>query len=325
MILFLHGADTYRSRQRLRDIVEKFRKDVDPQGYNITRLDGNDATCQAVISALSAAPFLARKRMVVLEKYTDMTLKDEETESLAEAAKAALESDTVFVVWEEELDAKSKKDDVLKVVLSSKFVMEFASLDQQSVTSWMRGRLDAAGVTLDARAWAYVAMSVDDDVWLAASESDKLIAYAQGKGVAQLTADDVRKLVPNAVRDDVFALVDAVSQGRVSEALRRLHDQLKAGSHELEIVSLLLRQYRILQQVHDGLNEGLPPESIARLYKIHPFVVKKMVPQLRKINASVIRRGYQRLTELDKELKGSGIDSAVLISSSVARLAANAS
>lgn len=321
MILFLHGADTFRSRGRLREIITKFRRDIDPQGYNITVLQGGDTTCQAVVGALSSAPFLSRKRMVVLEEYTAMSMKEEELESLVAAASSAMESETVFVVWEEKLDKKTLKDPFISVVSKTKFAMEFPAMDQQAVASWMRGQLQSATVDLDARAWQYVSVAVDDNIWQAAAEVQKLLAFARARSLSIIDLPAVKSLVAGGVKDDVFALVDAVSQGRLSDALKRLHDQLQAGSHELEIVSLLIRQYRILQQVHDGLKDGLPPDSIARLYKIHPFVVKKMAPQVRRLDAAIIRKGYALLTKLDGDIKRSGLSPSLLLSTTVAKLA----
>jgi DNA polymerase-3 subunit delta len=322
MILFLHGPDTFRSRGRLREIIAKFRRDIDPQGYNITVLRGGDTTCQAVVGALSSAPFMSRKRMVVLEEYTEMSMKEEELESLVAAASAAMESETVFVVWEEKLDKKTLKDPFVSAVSKTKFAMEFPAMDQQAVASWMRAQLKTSGVDLDAKAWQYVSVAVDDNVWQAAAEVQKLIAFAQSRSISVIDFASIKSLVAGGVKDDVFALVDAVSQGRLADALKRLHDQLQAGSHELEIVSLLIRQYRILQQVHDGLKEGLPPDSIARLYKIHPFVVKKMTPQVRRLDASTIRKGYGVLTKLDGDIKRSGLNPSLLLSTAVAKLAA---
>ena len=193
MILFLHGPDTFMSRQRLREIIAKFR-DVDPQGYNITILQGKDTTCQAVISALSTAPFLSRKRMVVLEEYTAMSMKDEELESLSATAKSAMESDTVFIVWEEALEKKQLKDPFFSVVAKTKFVMEFPALDQSGVASWMRAQLQAEGVDLDTAAWQYVSMAVNDNSWQAASEVAKLRSFASARGLKRLGLPAVKQL-----------------------------------------------------------------------------------------------------------------------------------
>ncbi len=321
MILVFHGADTFRSRQKLREVLEKFRRDVDPQGYNTSKLDGRTTTCQAIVSALSAAPFMARKRLVLVEQLTQLDFKKDEEATMVSIVEQMLASDTVFVVWEEELGKTEWKSPVFAALKASPYVAEFASLDASQVSGWMRQRLAAAGVQLDNAAWAYAAMSVEDDLFRASSECDKLAAYAQAVGKATLTLADIKPLIAGGLHDDVFALVDAVSQGRAGASLALLQDQLASGSHALEITTMLVRQYRILQQVLDGLQQGLPPDRIASIYKMHPFVAKKMASQARQVKPGQIKRAYDVLTRLDVDLKSSGLPSETLITAAVAHLA----
>ena len=43
MIFFLFGPDTYRSRQKLQELKEKFIHDIDPSSNSLTMLDGEIA------------------------------------------------------------------------------------------------------------------------------------------------------------------------------------------------------------------------------------------------------------------------------------------
>ena len=39
MIIYIWGEDTFRSRQYLKKTIEQFKKQRDPQGYNVVILD----------------------------------------------------------------------------------------------------------------------------------------------------------------------------------------------------------------------------------------------------------------------------------------------
>lgn len=322
MILFFHGADTFRSRQKLREVLQKFKRDVDPQGYNMAVLQGGICKPAEVIGALSQVPFLARKRLVLLEEASKMEMSVEAEESLVQATQAALSGEAVFVVWEAELGKAELKQPFFAALLASPYAMEFPALDASQVGAWMRQRLQAAGVELDAQAWGHVLLAVEDDLFRASSEADKLIAYAQAFGKTRLGLADLKPLVAGGLRDDVFSLVDAVSQAQPKQSLALLHDQLASGSHALELVGLLIRQYRLIQQVMDGLAEGLTPDRIAALYKMHPFVAKKMSGQSRRFQPAQVRAAYDILVRLDRDLKGSGLPPDLLMSAAVAKLAA---
>jgi len=320
MIVFLFGKDTFRSRQKLAELRQKFFNEVDPQGYNLKVLLGADASVGDIIDAISAAPFIASKRMVILEEYSKMSLNDKEEASLLEVTEQLLEGDTIFVVWEEELSKQQQGQPFFKLLSKSKYVMPFEAWNQQQVAGYMAQQLKDQGLTINGDALQYLSLAVDDNMWLAASELNKLVHYAKAKALSVIDKEAVELLVSSGAHDDIFALVDAVSEGNPKIALDRLHDQLAVGSHELQIVSMLHRQFRLLQQIKDGLSQGLSADDIAKNYGIHPFVVKKMTRQANNISQQAVREGYDRLNELDAKIKSTGLDPTLLLSKTVAQL-----
>jgi DNA polymerase-3 subunit delta len=154
-------------------------------------------------------------------------------------------------------------------------------------------------------------------MWQASMEVEKLANYAQAQGRDQVQDSDVQALVTGKAEDNVFALVDAVSQGRTRESLKRLHDQRQAGSHELEILSMLIRQYRILAEVKDGQEHGQKPDEIARDYGMHPFVAKKMAPQAQRLSDQAVILAYKELTEADRLLKSAPVAPDIIMTRAV--------
>ena len=76
MIIYIYGEDTFRAHEYLKDQVAKFKAARDPQGYNVVFLDCAKAEPGKVLSELMATPFLAEKRMVVLENILTNNNKD---------------------------------------------------------------------------------------------------------------------------------------------------------------------------------------------------------------------------------------------------------
>ncbi|MBU1890548.1 hypothetical protein KJ782_03620, partial [Patescibacteria group bacterium] len=67
MILLLHGPNTFLSRQRLRKLIEGFKKKYDPRGFNIVRLSGSTLTLEDFNKAAATHGFLSKKRMLIIE------------------------------------------------------------------------------------------------------------------------------------------------------------------------------------------------------------------------------------------------------------------
>src|SRR3989338_2379931 len=68
MLIFIHGEDTFRSREKLHELILEFKKKRDPQGFNVVRLDGGELTWERFRHEALSPGFLAPKRMIVIER-----------------------------------------------------------------------------------------------------------------------------------------------------------------------------------------------------------------------------------------------------------------
>ena len=58
MIIYIYGADTFRSRQYLKEQVDKFKTTRDPQGYNVVFLDATKTDASRILSEVVSVPFM---------------------------------------------------------------------------------------------------------------------------------------------------------------------------------------------------------------------------------------------------------------------------
>jgi DNA polymerase III delta subunit len=135
----------------------------------------------------------------------------------------------------------------------------------------------------------------------AASELDKAALY---KLDTELTADDVRALVPEVVPASVFALIDTVGM-RQAAALDHLERAL-ATEPEPVILVRLHRRIRELLEFGDRRAQGATVQATARAMKVHEFVAGNLETQARKWTGPELRAALGGLLELDATIKGSG-------------------
>src|SRR3989339_905246 len=101
MLIYLYGPDTFRSRQQLKKMIEKFKIDRDPQGLNVVVVDAEKEEAGVVLQQISASPFLAERRMVVLENLLSSTGKKELQEDIFDRIKRnSIPESTVLLFWE---------------------------------------------------------------------------------------------------------------------------------------------------------------------------------------------------------------------------------
>ncbi|MBI5222106.1 MAG: DNA polymerase III subunit delta [Candidatus Magasanikbacteria bacterium] len=322
MIIFLYGADTFRSRQQLKKVVEKFKKDRDPQGLNVVSLDCQKEEGGKIWEQILTAPFLAEKRMVVLENLLLSKHKDllEELKEKIESKK--LSDATVLVFWEADDKVKGKEaENLFKCLAKEKFCQRFDLLVGVKLNSWILQEVKDRGGKIDQQAAQYLAQNVGGDMWRLNSLIDQLVAFKQvschslEKGNPEIALSDVQLFLDEKADDNIFNLVDAVVAGRAKDAYKMIREQYRLGEDAQYVFAMLLRQFRILLELRDlhDREDNLPSDSLAKKLSLHPFVVRKSLPFIKKYSLGRLKDIYQRLLDLDIKTKTGQGDQSLLL------------
>jgi DNA polymerase-3 subunit delta len=138
------------------------------------------------------------------------------------------------------------------------------------------------------------------NLWALSNELDKLANYATGRRIEE---EDVRTLMA-AAEINVFALVDAVVEGRESAALQFVRWLTAAGMESPHLLALIIRQYRMLLLAKDGQEAGVSSQEMGRrLGTTSDFLLNKVTEQSSRYTQSQLRQAYKRLLEADLAIK----------------------
>ncbi|HEX8939602.1 MAG TPA: DNA polymerase III subunit delta [Candidatus Limnocylindrales bacterium] len=188
---------------------------------------------------------------------------------------------------------------------------EFRAPTREAFAHWIEERARERSVRLGRGAAAALAERVggfvrEGDVdrrrqgQLAVAELEKLAVYRPD---GEVSVDDVRSLVADAVPGSMWALLDAVAARRPREAaalLERLFDETPAPV----LVAQLHRRLRELLEVADLLDGGASPGSLVRTLKLKPFRAEKLAEQARAWRPAELEDALEGLLELDATIKG---------------------
>ena len=305
MILFLYGEDTYRSKKKLDEIRAKFLRDIDPSGLNLLQVDGEKAEIDDVRSAVSASPFLAKKRMVILQDAIASAGK-KDAEPLAELMDAVPE-DTILVVRERVGAAELEDAPAFEKLKGGKFYPEFKPLGPKEFHAWILAEAKERGVEfLKDGLTAYLPVA-GNDAWKVSGELDALAATARASGTNRIDADAVRGLTHLQAEQSVFDFLDAVGTRRADLAARLLDLLLEQGETEVALLSRLQAHVRGLLVAADLSVLGqATKERLAREIGVHPFAAAKLVSQSRYFKPQELERLYVKLIDADEQLKRGG-------------------
>lgn len=337
MFTLLSGKDEFSAYEEL----ARIRASGD-FGYNQDSFAGETADLAVIRNTCDTMPFLAEKRLVVLEglpkprrgQTDDGDAAEDGEGGVANAPeppvapgakgkrgkKAATTglSPLAFAKGLAEYIPSLPDTTVLVVLVPDELKLDhplmqaarrhgkshvFAKPTGAHLTDWLTRRARAQGRRISPEAARMLVESLGDDLRMLASEIDKLGTYV-GEG-GEISADDVRALTPIARQSKVFDLTDALARRDTSTALALLHELLANGESPLGIVALTAFQTRSLMQVKLLSDRGMPAHQIASAAGIAPFVVEKSLRLARRFTFAQLEAAHRTLLEIDTSLKRS--------------------
>jgi len=225
--------------------------------------------------------------------------------------------ETTALVFEE--GALTARNPFLKALPKSARVQEFKALAQADVAGWILRRAPRYGMTIQARAVAVLAQLVGNQLWLLDTELQKLATYANGREVSD---DDVRQLVSFARDPNIFAMVDAVVEGRTRDSLDLLHRLLQDGEAPQRLLAVVARQYRLLLMAKELLEQRVRPPEISATLGVQGFVIQRLVQQAPLYTIDKLRRAYRLLLDADLSVKRGIYDDETALELLIFQLAA---
>jgi DNA polymerase III delta subunit len=137
---------------------------------------------------------------------------------------------------------------------------------------------------------------------LAAAELDKLALY---RLEGEVSVDDVRALVSEAIPASTWAFLDAVGNRKTREAANLL-DRVLDVTPEPVLLVQLHRRLRELIEVADLLATGTRPADLPRVLKLNSYRAQILARQVPAWTLPELESALEGLLELDATVKGAG-------------------
>ncbi|MBU1130846.1 DNA polymerase III subunit delta [Patescibacteria group bacterium] len=308
MFIFLYGEDSYRSGQKLKEIKNNFKEKTDPSGLNIAVFEDENFDLEKFNSAAGQSGFLVAKRLIIIKNLLLNKPAKELAESLVELLDRLKGSENIFVFYENGIP--DRRTGLFKKLGQSKLVQTFEPLENTKLDNWIKKYIEESGGKIEKDALDLLLSFVGDNLWQLTSELDKLMAFKNNQAIKK---EDVEQFVTAKLNENIFGLSDALAVDNKKEAVRLLKEQLAVGLNEIYLLTMMTRQFRILAEIKSLLSQGVPQAHIASKLKLHPFVVKKALPQANKFTLAKFKKIYQQLVELDKKMKSTSLPPATLL------------
>ena len=306
MLIFLHGQDTYRSRQKLNEIIAEYKK-VHKEGLDFACL--TDFEMPKIKEKIEAVSMFSEKKLLVLEDCDDEELID-----YIKKNKLAQDKEVILVFYQQsEPDRRTK----MFKFLNKKPVMvqSFEPLAGAGLENWLKKEITSQKGQIDSMSLQKLIFFVGSDLWRLKNEIDKLLAYSKN-----ITSQNIDLLVKAKIDNNIFDTIDALGQRDKPKALKLLHRHLNEGESEVYLMTMLTYQIRNLLKLKSLEEKGIGYYDMAKQAALHPFVVKKSASQIRNFSLSQLKNIYQRLLQIDVAIKSGKIDQQAALDILVAEI-----
>ena len=295
MLYILFGADDFSMREELEKIKEGLG-DKELLASNITVFEGHQLKLSQLVDVCSAMPFFGSHRLVIVEGLLGR-FEQGEGRSLKDVVGGMPET-TVLVL----IDGQIKRDNpLLKELAPQAKVKEFPLLRGAALHGWIQRRVAKGDGTISPQAVRLLAALVGENLWVLASEIEKLLLYTYGRRIEE---GDVREVVSYAREASVFTMVDALIEGRASTAARLLHQLLEEGATAPYLLVMITRQLRLLVQAKELTLKGVPASLIKdRLGLASDYTLTKALQQSKRYSMGRLEQVYRKLLETDLAIK----------------------
>ncbi|MDT8427336.1 MAG: DNA polymerase III subunit delta [Pseudomonadales bacterium] len=245
----------------LQETADRFRTECKQQGFSERELMFVDTgfSWQTLHEAGSSMSLFADRKLIELRLRTSKPgeegnraildyLQNPNPDSVVLLISPKLEAAQIKTKWFQQLEAHAG-------------VVNIRTINAAELPTWIRQRLQQAGLAADNQAIDLLAERVEGNLLAASQEIEKLaILHAQENKTIHLDAQTIIAAVVNSSRYNVFALIDASLLGNTAGALKMLRGMATEGTEPLMLLAMLCREIRSLISMSAAVDNG---QSIA--------------------------------------------------------------
>ncbi|MBU3942527.1 DNA polymerase III subunit delta [Patescibacteria group bacterium] len=300
MIIFLYGEDTYRMKEKLKEIVEKYKK-VRTSGLNLKYFEG-DFFKSFRDNFRQTSMFEEKKLIVIASPFDNADFK----EKFIDQGEEFLKSEDIIVIYQE--GKVNKNSALLKYLNKNAKSQEFELLTYAKLKNWAQKEVEKYNGRIENQALDKLLEFIGNDLWRLSNEIKKLVSYNKNIGL-----DEIKLLIKSNVETDIFSTIEAIAQKDKKKALNLLHKHIDKGDSPLYILSMINFQFRNLLIIKDLIERSAPYQSIAKKSGLHPFVIKKAYYSAQQFTFLELKKIYQKIFQIDLQIKTGKVEPATAL------------
>ncbi|MEI6915082.1 MAG: DNA polymerase III subunit delta [Armatimonadota bacterium] len=317
-VFIVSGAEDLARKQAIHAIAERF---LDPGfgDFDCDNIEGADLNAQAALSAWQTIPVASARRVVIVRNLDDAS----SGEIAKLTARIASPTPKGCLILETASDSGKEMSALLKAGEKAGVLVTCGAAKPEDARAFVTQTSEEMGVRLDPAAAQEIIRRLGPNFWQLATEIQKMASYVYPETLIRKV--HIEEMIPEPPEDRIFAMIDAICEGRAAAATDMLRDLFRAGDDERgtahRTLAVLTRHFRLLWQarvlrdagfsfregavVPEGAAQWLPASpNLLEALKRTPFLMNKYRSQSERFNMRALAAAFDVLSDCDLALKG---------------------
>lgn len=295
-----YGPEAYIRRSAVAKLREKV---LMPGLEDMNETVLSAPTAQQIIESCETLPMMSDYRLIVVRDCAltqSGKAKDEAQESAALCEYLPRVPETTCLLFDLG-DGVDKRKKLAQALMKLPGAVSFDALDDAQLARWMGQTLRPLGKRMDRAACEALAFTSGRDLTMLSGELQKLAAYVGER--TDITTQDIEQVATHTAECTVFAMVDAITEGRAQQAFELLGVLLQGGEQRIGILAMITRQYRQMMHLSAMLGERTPQAQQAKLLGVPPFALNRLTRQVGRRSYASLRACVEACVQADYDIK----------------------
>ncbi|MBE6153506.1 MAG: DNA polymerase III subunit delta [Firmicutes bacterium] len=294
----IYGEDEFLIKNNIKKIINSKNK----ENTSVIYYDMSEVTIEEVLEELNTFDLFDNDKIVICEKSIFLTgegKKDVYNVDILLEYLSKASNNNVLIITNSNIDERRK---IVKDIKKYCNVIKCDKLKDYEIEDYILKRFQKVGYRIDTNSVNLIFDRVGNDLTTINNEIKKLVMYKLDSKL--ITEEDVLKLVPKRVDDNIFDLIDAVVENdkrKIFELYEGLTNYY--GEEPTKIIVMISNQFRLMLQCKILNNNGMGEKEIADYLKIHPYRIKLSLQKSKSIKKEELERYLVDLANLDINIK----------------------
>jgi DNA polymerase-3 subunit delta len=310
-----------QERYLVDDIVSNMKSSILNDAFkslNYIKLEGSTLNFDIIVNACETLPFMDDKKIVIIDEHNlfkgkkasggnnDFACNSKSMDELCSYIQEIPDTTVLIFIAGEEVDKRSK---LYKCIKKNGDVIECTPLKGEKLTKWIEKEFRKSNKKISKSDALYISERASMSLEYLINEINKVCSYIGDR--TQVSKQDIDEVVPKSLELNIFQLVDSISTNKTEKALTIFNDMLLDSEPIPVILSMIIRQYRLILNTKLLMESGYSSAEIAGKLGVPTFVISNMQRMSSSFSVKQLEDRLNGCLEADMAIKTGKMDQRI--------------